>query len=82
MSLLKPTSDWKRIALAYLGRGSLPLDPRYVNRPASKYEIRTNEKLYTIDGDVFESTGEPITVELGPTVRIIIGPDSPVQRAP
>ena len=81
-SLLKPTSDWKRIALAYLGRGSLPLDPRYVNRPARKVEIRTKDTLYSVDGEIFRSTGEPITITLGPTVRLVIGPDSPEQRAP
>ena len=80
-SLLKPTSDWKRIALAYLGKESLPLDPRYVNRLATSFEIRSDESNYQIDGDVFPSTGEPITVALGPVVRLVIGPDSPHQRA-
>jgi diacylglycerol kinase family enzyme len=80
-SLLKPTSDWKRIALAYLGKGSLPLDPRYVNRLATSFEIRSRESIYQIDGDVFKSTGEPLVVKLGPVVRLVIGPDSPHQRA-
>jgi hypothetical protein len=80
-SLLKPTSDWSRIALAYLGRGSLPLDPRYVNRLSSTVEVRSEEPIYQIDGDIFPSTGEPITVTLGPTVRLVVGPDSPFQRA-
>jgi hypothetical protein len=71
-SLLKPTSDWKRIALAYLGN---------TNSPAKTFEVRSAEKLYQIDGDVFESTGEPLHVTLGPVVRLVIGPDSPHQRA-
>lgn len=80
-SLLKPTSEWKRIALGYLGRDELPLDPRYVNRLVARYEIRTDEPFFQLDGDIIPSTGEPITVSLGPTVRLVIGPDSPVQRA-
>jgi diacylglycerol kinase family enzyme len=80
-SLLKPTSDWKRIALAQLGKGSLPLDPRYVNRLAKTFEIRTREPIYQIDGDVFKSTGEPLLVKLGPVVRLVIGPNAPHQRA-
>lgn len=80
-SLLKPTSDWKRIALAYLGKGSLPLDPRYINRLATTFEIRSREPLYQIDGDIYESTGEPLTIKLGPVVRLVIGPDSPHQKA-
>lgn len=78
-SLLKPTSDWKRIALAYLGKDTLPLDPRYVNKLATEYEIRSEEPFYQIDGDIFPSNGEPLIVKLGPVVRLVIGPDAPHQ---
>jgi diacylglycerol kinase family enzyme len=79
-TLLKPISEWKRIGLAYLGNDSLPLDPRYINELATTFEIKSDEALYTIDGDIFQSKGEPISVSLGPTVRLVIGPDSPFQR--
>jgi hypothetical protein len=73
-SLLQPVSQVTHIALSYFGQGSLPLplDPRYVNRPVKEYEIRTAEKVFTIDGEIFESTGEPITITAGPTLRLAI----------
>lgn len=80
-SLLKPTSDWKRIALAQVGKDSLPLDPRYINRPATKFVVHAREEpIFQIDGDIYPSTGEPIEVTLGPPVRLILGPDAPVHR--
>jgi len=69
-SMIKPLSTWTQIGLSYFGKGSLPLDPRYVNRTASELELRTQEQVYTIDGEIFESTGEPFTVRLGPTLRL------------
>jgi hypothetical protein len=71
-SLLRPVSVWKQMALAYFGRGSLPTDPRYVNRTARELEFRSSERVFTIDGEIFESSGEPITLRLGPTLRLAI----------
>jgi hypothetical protein len=71
-SLLQPVSSFTAIGLSYFGKGSLPLDPRYINRPVGRYELRTSERFYTIDGEVFESTGEPIVISLGPTIRLAI----------
>jgi hypothetical protein len=71
-ALIKPMSSWKQIGLAYFGKGTLPLDPRYINRTASRVELRTSEKVYTVDGEIFDSTGEPLTVSLGPTLRMAI----------
>lgn len=71
-SLIKPVSSWGHLGLAYFGHGSLPFDPRYINRTAQTFEIRTSEQFYTIDGDLFESNGEPISIRLGPTLRLAL----------
>ncbi|MBI5478956.1 MAG: hypothetical protein HY906_08880 [Deltaproteobacteria bacterium] len=73
-SLLQPVSQVTHIGLSYFGQGSLPLplDPRYINHPVKEYELRSAEKVYTIDGEIFESTGEPIKITTGPTLRLAI----------
>ena len=73
-ALLEPVSTWKRLAMAYLGKDSFPVDPRYINTTAQRFEVRSNEPIYTVDGEVIQSTGEPITVELGPTIRVAVSP--------
>lgn len=72
-SLIKPVSSLTSVGLTYFGKGSLPLDPRYVNRTASSFELRTDEKVFTVDGEIFESNGEPFKVSIGPTLRLAIG---------
>jgi Diacylglycerol kinase catalytic domain len=52
-------------------------DPRYVNRTGSRLEIRTDEPLYTLDGEIIKSPGGDITVQLGPTLRLAVGTPSP-----
>jgi hypothetical protein len=73
-SLLRPVSTVTHIGLSYFSKGSLPLpiDPRYINHPARSYELRCQEKVFTIDGEIFESTGEPIKITIGPTLRLAI----------
>lgn len=71
-SLLKPVSTWTQIGLSFFTKGSLPLDPRYVNRTAREVEYRTKDPVYTVDGEIFQSTGEPIVVKMGPTLRLAI----------
>jgi len=64
--LLSPPSKWRQAALSYVSKGSLPIDPRYINRPVKTVTIRTAERLFTIDGEIFESNG----------VRLVIDPIS------
>ena len=72
-SLLKPVSTWKQIALSYLGKGSFPVDPRYVNDTARSFVVNApDEKVYTIDGEIIHSTGEPISVKLGPELKLAV----------
>jgi diacylglycerol kinase family enzyme len=71
-SLIKPVSTWKQVAMAYLGKGAFPTDPRYLNDTAQTMEIRSDERFYTVDGEVLPSTGQPIQVSLGPTVQLAV----------
>jgi hypothetical protein len=71
-SLTQPVSTLTHVGLSYFGKGSLPLDPRYVNRNASQLELRTRDPVYTVDGEIFPSSGEPFVVTLGPALRLAI----------
>jgi hypothetical protein len=71
-ALIKPISSWMQLGLSFVSKGSLPTDPRYVNRPAQELEMRSKEKVFTIDGEIFESTGEPIRIRIGPTLRLAV----------
>lgn len=71
-SLLKPSSTWKKVVMSFLGKGTFPTDPRYVNDIASEFQIQSPEEHYTVDGEIIESTGEPIKVSLGPTIKLAV----------
>lgn len=71
-SLLKPAAIIKRLAEASPDRLSLPTNPRYINRPVNKLEIRSKESLYTVDGEIFASGDTPVTVKLGPSIRLAV----------
>ncbi len=62
------------------GRGkistSLETDPRYVNRPAGRLLIETDEPLYTVDGEVLEKPKGPIEITIGPTLKLAVGPQA------
>jgi len=73
-SLLKPASTWKKIIMSFLGKGTFPTDPRYVNDIASEFEIQSPEEHYTVDGEIIKSTGEPIKVSLGPIIKLAVSP--------
>jgi hypothetical protein len=50
----------------------LAADPRYVNRIVKEFEISTEESLYTVDGELFESTDSITQVQLGPTLKLAV----------
>lgn len=54
----------------------LPTDPRYVNRVVKELSIETDERLYTVDGEVLQ-TEAPINVRIGPTLKLAVGPRMP-----
>lgn len=69
-SLLRPMSTWRQVTMSLRGKGDLPIDPRYVNRPARHLSIETDERYYTMDGELFEVQPGPIEVQLGPALRL------------
>jgi diacylglycerol kinase family enzyme len=75
-SLMTPVDTWKQIALSYLGKGAFPNDPRYVNEVIHRFEVRTNDETYfTVDGEIVPMPrGEPVTVNLGPVLRLAVSP--------
>jgi diacylglycerol kinase family enzyme len=73
-SLLRPIETMRQISRARLSDITFPADPRYINRTASTLEIETDEALYTVDGEVLQSTGEPFRVTLGSTVKLAVSP--------
>jgi len=70
--LLNPVGNWEKIAESYKRGIGFPKDPRYLNKTAARCEIRTDDPVYTVDGEVMPSTGEPITVELGPRLQLAV----------
>lgn len=69
-SLMHPMSAWRQALLSVVGKGNLPSDPRYINRPARHLVIETKEPFYTIDGEVFPSVDGRFEVRLGPQLHM------------
>jgi diacylglycerol kinase family enzyme len=68
VSLLRQMAPWKPT------REGRPTDPRYVNRLASSFSIRTSEPLFTVDGELWTSDVEQIDVRLGLRLRLAVSP--------
>lgn len=62
-----------------LARGWRPREKRerYVNQLSRRLVIRSSERIFTLDGEIFESNVEPLTVEVGPTVELATHPGAP-----
>jgi diacylglycerol kinase family enzyme len=71
-SLLRPVSTWRQLVLSLLGKGELPIDPRYVNHPARYLTLHTNERHYTVDGELLPLSGGPLQIDLGPPLRLAV----------
>lgn len=55
------------------GKSDIPTDPRYVNRPAERIRINTQETVFTLDGEVLPISGDgTIEVSLGPSLQLAI----------
>ncbi|HUH05858.1 MAG TPA: diacylglycerol kinase family protein [Kofleriaceae bacterium] len=52
----------------------LPADARYVNRPVRHLEIKSAESIYTVDGEIVSTHGDMVTVDMGPTLKLAVGP--------
>ena len=73
--------DLTTLITAWKGRNqeegsSLPTDPRYVNRPVSELVIDTDEPIYTVDGEILKKPDGPITVRIGRTLKLAVGPQA------
>ena len=51
-------------------------DPRYVNKSAKRIEIKTSDTLFTIDGELMDVQDGALSVEMGPMIRLAVGPQS------
>jgi diacylglycerol kinase family enzyme len=68
-TLLPP---WRRT----LEEPALATDPRYVNRPARRLVLDTDEPIYTVDGEILQKPDGPIEVSIGPTLKLAVGPNA------
>lgn len=68
----KPISTFRRGLLSAIGEGELPSDPRYVNHAARGVSVKTDEKHYTIDGEILPLTSGAVSVKLGPVLRMAV----------
>jgi diacylglycerol kinase family enzyme len=75
--LTHPLSAWRLLSAAATGKAELPRDPRYVNHPAQHLRIESSEELYTLDGEVLPTGGEPIEVMMGPTLQLALRDSAP-----
>ena len=71
-SLRTPIATWKQVALSFFGQEQFPTDPRYINKIGKDVEIHAQEKLFTIDGELMKSCGEPINVQMGPLLKLAV----------
>jgi hypothetical protein len=70
--LRQPLSVFRRGVLSAVGGGGLPVDPRYVNRPAHAVTVKTDESHYTIDGELLPLVSGTVRVSLGPVLQVAV----------
>ncbi len=51
-------------------------DPRYVNKTGARLDIKTTDQLYTVDGEIMEAHDGAVSVDVGPQVRLAVGPQT------
>lgn len=51
-------------------------DPRYVNKVGSRLVIRSDESMYTVDGEILTTDAREIAVDIGPHLQLAAGPSS------
>jgi diacylglycerol kinase family enzyme len=67
-SLLRRLAPWTRGEK----RKGLPTDPRYLNRPASRLEVTSSERMYTVDGEILTAESDRIEVDLGLRLKLAV----------
>ncbi len=53
-------------------RKGLPTDPRYINGIASRLEINSTERMYTVDGEILPAEADRIEVDLGLRLKLAV----------
>lgn len=71
-SLIRPGRVLRELADRRPVKASAPTDPRYVNANARRLEIVTDEPLFTVDGEIVQSTGPGLSVSMGVQVRLAV----------
>ncbi|NQV13195.1 MAG: hypothetical protein HQ530_02730 [Parcubacteria group bacterium] len=69
-------SDWSpseiAVRIPLFHRGLVPESMHLLNHPGSELTIKAEEKFFTVDGELIENNPDkPITVTVGPTVRLV-----------
>lgn len=80
-SLVRPDRVLRRFADANGVRASVLADPRYVNRNASRMTIESDERLFTVDGEIMESRGDTFDITMGLQVRLAVSSRLTLARA-
>jgi hypothetical protein len=57
---------------------AIPTDPRYLNVTGSRLSIQTAESIYTLDGEILPVQDGNISVDVGPTMKLAVGPGTTV----
>ena len=71
-AILRPFDGARRLWRSVAGKEHLPADPRYVNRPAQRLILESDERNVTIDGELVPLVDGRAEVALGPTVRLAL----------
>jgi diacylglycerol kinase family enzyme len=66
----------------FLKRGrevfAIPTDPRYVNATGRNLTICSQEPIYTVDGEILSLAERRISVDVGATLKLAVGPGTAV----
>jgi hypothetical protein len=80
-SLLRPDRIVRHLLDSRPVKRSVVADPRYVNANGSSMTVESDEQLFTVDGEILRSTGEPLEVSLGLEVRLAVSSRANLRRA-
>lgn len=74
-ALLEPQTVLRLLRGSKKKPAELPTDPRYVNHPAQRLRVKTDEPVYTLDGEILPHSPEGdgmIEVSLGPALQLAV----------
>ncbi len=81
-SLVRPDRIVRRLADANPIKNSVPSDPRYINRNAGHMVIETDERLFTVDGEILKAEEDAnFDLSLGLQVRLAVSSRTSLRKA-